>query len=107
MSLGPEQHAHIPPLTPQGEVPAEDSAFFEQCLARAKQEGERLGFELVGTPMLTRSRKWGLVWRSDVRYSLTEVGVSRIVYTETSPSGAGTDVVAVSQNIEPLNRTSS
>jgi hypothetical protein len=103
--MNPEQHAHIPPLSPLGESPVEDRAFFEQCLARARQEGERLGFELVGTPLLTRSRKWGLIWRSDVRYSLTEVGVSRIVYTETSPSGSATDVVAVSQNIEPLNKS--
>jgi len=106
MTATPQTFAHIPPLAPHGETPAQSPIFAEQCLARAQENGASLGYHLVGEPVLTHSAKWGHIWRTDIAYTDSDFGVSRIVYTETSPSGAATEVIAVAQHIEPLNKVS-
>jgi hypothetical protein len=77
-----------PPLAPEAEMVTADVAFSENCLATvndfiAKSNG-RLQWEL-GRPLVTRSDKWGLIWRVDFNDGGPDLApyISRIVCWKT------------------------
>jgi hypothetical protein len=69
----------MPPLSPEGEVGAEDKEFEQLCFAAVPDIKER-GL-IVGATSLTLSERWGLVFRLD--YFLPEIAdggpVNRVV----------------------------
>ena len=77
----------MPPMTTEGETAmAALTPLADRCLSQAKATADPAGGRL-GPPLLTANRRWGEVWRADVRYD--DLGVqraSRIVCWR--PSGA-------------------
>jgi hypothetical protein len=91
-----------PPVAPDCESPAApDASFLETCLALSREMADPARWEL-GVPLLTKSEKWGFVWRSDFKipdqpYS----SVNRIICWR----GAGDKfsiMLAIGQDVPPL-----
>lgn len=62
MSRDPNEY---PGPTPQGEdMLADDKAFANACLSAIARDVDGFGLRL-GTPVLTRNKEWGRVWRVD------------------------------------------
>ena len=92
-----------PPTEPTGEHVIQDaSAFGADCLGQAQDLAAAGRLEL-GTPLLTRSDKWGVVWRVDFKIAGQDLQplVNRIVCWN-KPDGSRHIEVAIGQSIRPL-----
>jgi hypothetical protein len=56
---------HLPQMEPQNELMApSETAFVEECKARISDDAKKFGW-IFGNSIVTRSDKWGLIWRVD------------------------------------------
>jgi hypothetical protein len=93
-----------PPTEPESEImEAEGGAFVDDCRARILAIAKNLGFELSGPPLLTRSERWGLIWRTDFAYASDNFAVNRFVCAERGANGPAI-VVAIGQDLTPLTQ---
>jgi hypothetical protein len=93
-----------PTLEPDGEVlAAEGGDFAKDCLARVTEMAENLDFAVAGEPVLTRSERWGLIWRVDFAYRDSNYLVNRFVCAQHGRGGPAI-VVAIGQDLVPLSR---
>jgi hypothetical protein len=58
-----------PPFGPDDEVLATDARFETACLLESASMAKSANWELL-SPLMTRSEKFGLVWRVDFRFPL-------------------------------------
>jgi hypothetical protein len=98
-----DAQTEFPPLAPEGEIIAEGEAFAQDCLARILAMAKNLEFRLAGTPVLTRSERWGLIWRTDFEYVADNQLVNRFVCAERGQNGPAI-VVAIGQDLVPLTQ---
>jgi hypothetical protein len=94
----------IPPLVPDREtVVAYEPIFVEACTAAFADDAVKFGWS-YGKSLLTRSQKWGLVWRVD--FVIAErAASSRFVNRAMCWGSAGNvegKAVAFGQQIAPL-----
>ena len=93
----------FPPLEPEAEIIAEGEAFAQDCLMRIMAMSKNLEFKLSGMPVLTRSERWGLIWRVDCEYANLNQPVNRFVCAERGQNGPAI-VVAIGQELVPLTQ---
>jgi hypothetical protein len=98
-----EAQNEYPSLAPEGEILAEGEAFAQDCLARIMAMAKNLEFKLAGEPVLTRSERWGLIWRVDFEYVQENYLVNRFVCAERGRDGPAI-VVAIGQELTPLSQ---
>ena len=96
----------FPSLEPVGETAiAEDRTFEQKCLSRVEQvaPGDRWR---LGTPLLTKSDKWGLIWRADFTIAGVDISplVNRIVCWQ-SPSGDVSINIAIGQRLAVIQNS--
>jgi hypothetical protein len=89
----------MPPLVPDGEIPAiaASSQSFASCITAIGPLTNQIGAR-IGTPHITQSVKWGLVWRAD--FSLDGIDppqVNRVVCWN------GRVAIAIGQHVAPLD----
>jgi hypothetical protein len=95
-----------PPLTPDGEAETDDpSSLAEACRAMWKDLIAKGGWQL-GTPLVTKSQKWGMVYRVDFAMPGPDLSplINRLICWRTTSGQLGT-MVAVGQHVPPLNDT--
>src|SRR6516165_11079464 len=71
----------FPPISPEGEtVVPESPSFLAACLSHSNQMVQSSGW-LLGTQLLTRSDKWGAIWRVDFKIPGEDISplVNRII----------------------------
>jgi hypothetical protein len=97
-----------PPLTPDNDeiVLPEDASFTALCISEIRATPSGRTYQL-GVPLLTRSEKWGLIWRVDYQvpglrlYPL----INRVVCWQAPGSGIGGIITALGQELQPLPST--
>ena len=95
--------SNFPPLSPESEIPAHEPAFAARCLAKTEIFPTRRNWQL-GMPLVTRSKKWGLLWRVDFEIVGNDVRplVNRVVCQGTEDGEIVNIQLAVAQSITPL-----
>ena len=97
------QGVDSPSLDPDGHiVTADNTTFTGKCLSLVDKFSSGNNWRL-GQPLLTRSERWGLVWRVDFTFSDAEPShlVNRIVCWEF-PDGNVSIEIAIGQHLTPL-----
>ena len=97
------QGVESPSLDPDGQiVTADNTAFTEKCLSLIDKFSLGKNWRLR-QPLLTRSEKWGVVWRVDFTISDADSShlVNRIVCWEV-PDGNISMEIAIGQHLTPL-----
>ena len=93
----------LPPTEPTNErvVQGED-AFAAECMALAR--GMIKGDDKLGTPVITQSDRWGLVWRADFEVAGKDYSprVNRMICWRT-PDGALLIGMEMWQDVPPLH----
>jgi hypothetical protein len=94
----------IPPMVPDREtVVAHEPIFVEACTAAFAADAEKFGWS-YGKSLLTRSQKWGLIWRVDFvipERAASSRWINRAMCWGSAGSVKGT-AVGFGQQIAPL-----
>ena len=92
--------ANLPPIVPLNEETAGDEmAFVSECYRRL---GDTTGWNM-GNTLLTRTERWGLLWRADFNEKSSEPGtISRVICWDEPGSGRQFVMFARDRNIPPL-----
>ena len=99
-----EAQNEFPSLAPESETLAEGEAFAQDCLARIMAMAKNLEFQLAGPPLLTRSERWGLIWRTDFVYARENIAVNRFVCAERGRDGPAIVVAIGQEDLVPLTQ---
>ena len=102
---------HFPPISPgeEEEVLPRDLEYENGCLSSVSGMTEKLKYQFKNS-LLTRSQKWGLVWRVDFvvlgSYSYGSNSINRMIFFRL-PNAAKDEVVsgmttAFGQRVKPL-----
>lgn len=96
----------IPDPEPQDEeILQQDHAFADACMLAMAEDMKNLGWRL-GTSIVTRSLRWGLVWRADIESNNQAMGSSALLSRVVCWRQPSSDDLAVSvvfrQNLRRL-----
>jgi hypothetical protein len=97
------QGVETPSLDPDGQIlTADNTTFTTKCVSLVDKVSSGKNWQL-GQPLLTRSEKWGLVWRVDFKISDADFSplVNRIVCWEIADGNNAIDI-AIGQHVAPL-----
>jgi hypothetical protein len=101
MNTQAQEPYEFPPIVPDGEAVTEEPSVTATC---SEQVREFTKHWQLGQPLLTRSDKWGLVWRVDFTMpgeSLAPL-INRIICWQ-EPGGGVVITVAIGQPVPPLH----
>jgi hypothetical protein len=107
MSAQAADEHEFPPVQPVSETTLpDDPSFVEECLSSLRNNPVAKGWEF-GPSILTRSEKWGMVWRADVKIPDSDFApqlVNRVICWRKSSDAKLNIQIAIGQKVPPLTR---